>query len=158
MSTRPIPKDAKEAEAQSCRRMFCPTAEDCAPFVQPCKTAADCYPSSCCAIIMLDAVSGNIPGSAIPEGRVQRCENADAYCQQPLNICVVSEPSWRGFTDADAIGVLQGKIADPITEAQQMAFMARAEALRLKKIKEAEEQAAQEQINNVRIHRGTYWH
>lgn len=106
---------------------------------------------------MLENVTGNIPGSAIPEGRVARCEAADVYCQYPYKVCVVSEPSWRGFSDQDAVKVFQGVIDNPITEAQQMAVMARAEALRLKKLKEAEMSDAQERINGMRIHRNSWY-
>lgn len=100
---------------------------------------------------MLDNVTGNIPGSAVPEGRVERCEKADVYCQYPYKVCLVSEPSWRGFSDQDAVKVFQGTVDNPITEAQNAAVLARAEALRRQRIKEAEENGAQARINAMRV-------
>ena len=87
---------------------------------------------------MLENVTGNISGSAIPEGRADRCQQADVYCEGRYKVCVVSEPSWRGFSDQDAVKVFQGAIPNPINEAQAMAIMARAEAFRQQKLREQE--------------------
>ena len=138
LKSRKVPKTAEEAAALPCPAMFCPTAEECGIYAQPCNTSEDCFPTSCCSVIMLENVTGNISGSAIPEGRADRCQQADVYCEGRYKVCVVSEPSWRGFSDQDAVKVFQGAIPNPINEAQAMAIMARAEAFRQQKLREQE--------------------
>ena len=148
---RAIPKNAEEAAKMPCNVRYCPTAEICGVDAQPCNTSADCYPTSCCSVIMLENVTGNIPGSAIPEGRTDRCNSTDMYCENRFKVCVVSEPSWLGFSDADAINVLQGKVPNPITEAQQLAIMAKAQQVQQQKLRIQEERKTQARIDAMRV-------
>jgi hypothetical protein len=80
---------------------YCTDPFACIPYASPCKSIKDCKPTSECIVVDLDVVDSNIPGRALPEAHMELCRTRSTYCL--YDRCVVTDPSWRDYTDKMAI-------------------------------------------------------
>lgn len=119
MESKPKSK-AKSKGADSkhqCIPRWCTTSEECRPYGETCTQHSDCTADSCCVILDLTNIAVSTPGAMLPMARIGKCNRPKAYC---VGVCAISEPDWTGFTDDQAIAILQQRGTRPLVVERQM--------------------------------------
>lgn len=50
-------------------------------------------------------MAASTPGTMIPQARIAKCDPTTVYCD---GTCFMSNPSWKEFSDIEAINILSG--------------------------------------------------